>query len=61
MSDWHRNSVVSRVDLGEVEMALEFLGEEDRGAIEVGVTRVSTFRIAPSCVRIRTVSDFGRE
>lgn len=52
MSDWHRNSVVSRIDLGEVEMALEFLGEEDRGAIEVGVTQVSTFRVAPSRGRI---------
>lgn len=41
MSDWHRNNVISKIDLGEVEMALEFLGEEDRGAIEVGVTQVS--------------------
>lgn len=41
MSDWNKNNVVSRIDLGEVEMALEFLGEEDRGAIEIGVTQVS--------------------
>lgn len=47
-SGWDKNNVVGYVEMGEVEMAVEWFGEGDLGAVEVKVHQVRLFLL--TCV-----------